>query len=156
MYENIKYSSLHGVGYWATDWFQPLTQQHFNYFLQHIPICILRLFLCYVALAFSVFWNTVSILNWIELICLYAFVGPSNRKDGPTLNGKYLIQQAATPSSERLWSDCMAAGHLCSETLVPLLWCWRAQQQDRHWTQHHSQQKETDATDLPFKEENIK
>lgn len=83
MYENIKYSSLHGVGYWATDWFQPLTQQHFNYFLQHIPICILRLFLCYVALAFSVFWNTVSILNWIELnwyVCMLLWGLQTGRK----------------------------------------------------------------------------
>ena len=45
-------------------------------------------------------------------------------------DGKYLIQQAATPPGERLWGDGMTAGHLCSETLVSLLWGWDAQQQE--------------------------
>lgn len=33
-----------------------------------------------------------------------------------------LVQQAATPPSERLWGDGVTAGHLCSETPVSLLW----------------------------------
>lgn len=43
---------------------------------------------------------------------------------------KYLIQQTATPSSQRLGRDGMATGHLCFEGRLFIFRGWEEQQQN--------------------------